>query len=83
MPEEASIITSNNLILFSNDDLVFVRGTNGGTDIFFLSGSFPESNSIHTVSIHFFRGHRKPNPDFDLARCESKTRLPLRQLPVG
>jgi len=60
-PEEASIVTSNNLILFFKGNLVFPRGTNGGTEKILLSGSFPDPNSIHTVSIHFFPFQDKPN----------------------
>ncbi|WP_263587575.1 hypothetical protein [Sphingopyxis sp. GC21] len=82
-PEEASIVTSNNLILFFKGNLVFVRGTNGGTELFLLSGSFPESNSTHIVSIHSFPLHGKPNSNFDLTRRESNGCLPVRQLPIG
>lgn len=60
-PEEASIVTSNNLILFFKGNLVFLRGTNGGTEKILLSGSFPDPGSIHTVLIHFFPFHRKSN----------------------
>jgi hypothetical protein len=83
VPEEASIVTSNNLILFFKGNLVFVRGTNGGTKLFFLSGSLPESNSTHIVSIHSFPFHDKPNSDFDLTRREPIGRTPLRQLAIG
>jgi hypothetical protein len=63
-PEEASIITSNNLILFLKENLVFLRGTNGGTEKILLSCSFPDPNSIHTVPVHFFLFHGKPNLRF-------------------
>jgi hypothetical protein len=61
VPEEASIVTSKNLILFFKGNLVFLRGTNGGTEKILLSGSFPDPNSMHTVPIHFFLFHGKPN----------------------
>lgn len=60
-PEEASIVTSKNLILFFKGNLVFLRGTNGGTEKILLSGSFPDPSSIHTVLIHFFPFHGKSN----------------------
>jgi hypothetical protein len=61
VPEEASIVTSKNLILFFKGNLVFLRGTNGGTEKILLSGSFPDPNSMHTVPIYFFPFHGKPN----------------------
>lgn len=52
MPEEASIVTSNNLKSFFKRNLVFLRGTNGGTEKVLLSGSFPDLKLIHAVSLH-------------------------------
>jgi hypothetical protein len=61
VPEEEEIITSNNLIMFFKDNLILLRGTNGGTEKIILSGSLPDPSSIHTVPIHFFPFHSKPN----------------------
>jgi hypothetical protein len=60
-PEEEAIITSNNLILFFKENSIFLRGTSGGTEKIILSGSLPDLSSIHTVPIHFFPFHGKPN----------------------
>jgi hypothetical protein len=61
VPEEEAIVLSNKLIMFFKGNLVFLRGTNGGTEKILLSGSFPDPGSIHTVPIHFFPFHGKSN----------------------
>ena len=61
VPEEEAIITSKNLILFFKENLIFLRGTNGGTEKTILSGSFPDPSSIHTIPIHSIAFHGKPN----------------------
>ncbi len=60
VPEEESIISSNNLILFFNGNLIFIHGTNDGTELFLLNGSISESNFISFCLNTFIYVSRQP-----------------------
>ncbi|MFM2410445.1 MAG: hypothetical protein RL481_1273 [Pseudomonadota bacterium] len=60
VPEEDSIIQSKILILFFNDNLIFIHGTNDGTELILLNGSISESIFISYCLNTFICVSRQP-----------------------